>query len=211
MSEAVRESFAKLLPQGAAWEALRDDPAILAVADEFGRVQDALQILLGEILPDQTSALLPDWAQLLALPDDCTTDNADDLELRRQVLQKIATTGSLSARFLESMAAFFGYQIRVTNCVPFQAGKSRAKDHIFNDSVKFQFRSGAASGKRLRVPSWRHFFRAELPAVAGVRFRAGSRCATRLSVFENKLIECTLQKLKPAHSALILNFSEELT
>lgn len=79
------------------------------LAQELLRSTDALQEFRDHILPDQTVLLLEEWESAVGIPDDCfrNTDGTDD-ERRRNVLAKLASLGVQTAADMEALAAIFG-------------------------------------------------------------------------------------------------------
>jgi uncharacterized protein YmfQ (DUF2313 family) len=209
--ERYKSLLRNLLPQGIAWEKVKDHPLIEGLATEFSRVGDRADDLLGEIDPKTTSELLTDWETMLALPDETTPESPTLQQRRAQIVQKLATKGSLSKLFYEELGRFYGFEIRVTNIVPFQAGKSCVGQHLTNtERVRKTLRVGSGTvGERLRVFGWSHYFGVALPITAADFFSAGqSRVGDKLAVYGNRLLENTIRKLKPAHAGVFFTFFE---
>lgn len=199
-----------LFPLGRLWRFL-DQPQLTALLQAFSeepcRVDERVQDLLREADPRQSLELLEDWERLLGLPDECSPEDQDVAERREQVVQKLTDTGGLSAGRYEFLGQQLGFEIDVYDNPPFRAGLSRAGDALTNSFFDV-FRAGDRAGEQLTLSGWQFYFTVELPATSAQIFRAGSRAGERLRLFENPLIECTIQKLKPAHTAVFFRFTE---
>lgn len=207
--DKYKEHIKRLLPTGFAWDQVRLHPLWEGIAGEFCRIGDRAKDLLREIDPNQTSELLEDWKATVGIPDECTPDDITLQETRDQIVQKLATEGSLSAKFFEDLALFYGFEITVTNWVPFQVGKSRVGDRLSNTTPPrdiFRVENNRV-GDQLRTFGWVHYFNAELPLTANDPFRVETnRVEDRLVVYGNELLQCTIKKLKPAHSGVTFTF-----
>jgi len=200
-----------MLPQGIAWENVKNHPFVEGLSVEFCRVGDQAAVLLREIDPAQAtdSELLNDWFTMVGLPDECTPDDLTDQQKRDQIIQKLATIGSLSAPVYEGVGAFLGFDIKVTDHVPFRVGNQVVGDDLTNsDPPRSIFRVGESRvGSQLRTPGWLYFFNAELPLTANDPFKVGeNRVGEELVQFGNELLECTIKKLKPAHTGVTFTF-----
>lgn len=201
----------RLLPEGRAWEQIKLSALWEGLAGEFCRIeQRAKDLLYREFDPLQAEELLDDWMDLVGIPDECTSIDLTEDELRRQVVQKLATLGGISAKYFEEVASFLGFEdIDVFNYVPFTVGRSRVGDPLTNDSPpRDVFRVGTHTvGQRLKTPGWVHYFGVRVPIAEFTYFRVGlSRVGEPLVDFGNRLMECTLTKIKPAESGIFFTF-----
>lgn len=207
--EKYVDLIAKLLPNGFAWINVKRNIFLQGLAVEFCRVSERIKDLLREIDPNQSFELLDDFEQALGIPDECTPENRTTEERRAQIIQKMATIGSLSAPFYEQLGSFYGFDITVTNHLAFQAGRSVSGDDLTNyEPPRSIFLSGVGvAGDQLQVPGWLHYFNAELPLTAFEPFEAGQDTAgTPLVEYGNELLQCTLKRLKPAHAGITFTF-----
>lgn len=190
--------FRKLLPQGWAWDRKGDTDSTLyqlssSLSLEFCRVEDRSQELLNEADPQTTLEMLSDWEALLGLPDECspTDENLSIQERRNRVIQVLTTRGGQNEEFYRNLASNFGYDIdviTVSDQPPFRAGEARAGDRLTNGS-------------------WRYAFIIAAPADSVVRFRAGqSQAGDPLLSVQNDVLECLIEKHKPAHAVAIFSF-----
>ena len=205
-----KDLLVNLLPKGKLWEP-KEQPVFKALldafADEFCRVEQRAIDLLFEADPRQTTQaeLLPDWQRLLGLPDECTPEVQTIDEKQQQITQKYTNVGGLSKSFYEELTLNLGFVVIVENRVNFVAGRARAGDKLTNYFNRI-FEAGDTAGTPLREIGWRFYFEVNMPIEAATVFVAGSLAGDPLRTFENEVIECTMQKLKPAHAAIFPTF-----
>lgn len=205
-----KELLVNLLPKGRLWRP-QDQPnfskLLESAAQELCRVDDRVKQLFLEVDPRTTDEALDTWEGVFGLPDECTSDEQTLNERRNQLVQKLTNIGGLSASFYEFIGAQLGFDISVENRVNFLAGRGRAGDPLTNYFNR-HFVAGSTAGTQLVETGWRYCFNVELPATASEHFVAGSTAGTPLREFSNELIECTIRKLKPAHSCVTFTFTE---
>lgn len=182
-------TLGKLLPRGRAWT-LEEQPnltkQVTALAPELCRQNDEIVDLLEvETNPSTTDDLLPDWEEFLGLPDECTPAGLTDDERRAQLVQRMTVKGSLSVEFLQEQIEALGVVGgEVYSFEPFLAGRNRAGDPLTN-GFDDRFRAGDRCGDRLYIWGWTYYFCVILPSLP------------------NELVECTVNKLKPANAGVI--------
>lgn len=176
-----------LLPRGRAWPKRADSVlarTIGALAPAYARNHARANALLVDAFPATCSGLLPEWEASLGLPDMCSGPAATTDARRAEVVAKLAQRGGQSVAYFTAVAARLGYSVRVEMFAPARAGVMRAGD--------------AALG-----PAWAHTWRVVAPAQSVRRFRAGAGTAGEpLAVWGNAPLECTLARIKPAHTIL---------
>lgn len=190
--ERYRRLILNLLPEGFAW--LKEDGSMLdrlsvAVADELARIDERAARLIEEADPRTTVELLFEWERVTGLPDECSPDNQTETERRNQVVQKISSIGGQSPAYLEAVAASLGFSgVEVNETFPFRVGRSRVGQPIYGIS-------------------WIHWFIVSAPATLSILFRAGQgRVGEPLALYGNEALECTIAKLKPAHTDVLFSF-----
>jgi len=205
-----KDLLVNLLPKGRLWQP-QEQPvfkALLAsLAEEFCRVEQRALDLLLEADPRQTTEaeLLTDWQRLLGLPDECTPAVQTLAEKQQQITQKYTNVGGLSQVFYEALLLDLGFEVFVTNNLNFIAGRARAGDRLTNYFNRV-FEAGDEAGNRLSDIGWRFYFEVNMPVAAAEVFEAGDVAGTPLREFTNEVIECTMQKLKPAQAAIFPTF-----
>lgn len=189
--------FKKLFPRGFVWEAVHNPKStlsklLLALSVEFARIEERALALVRESLPTTSFELLPDWERVFRLPDECTSNQSLTIEQRRQRISQLLTTrGGQNKNFYKQLAANFGFDIGVIDVSdqpPFRAGQGRAGDRITNGT-------------------WRYAFVIQAPADSIIKFRAGkSSAGDRLLLVQNSVLQCLIDKYKPAHTVAIFSF-----
>ena len=203
-----KELLINLLPKGKLWQP-SDQPTfsdlLESAAQELCRVDDRRQQMLLEVDPRTTFESLDTWEGVLGLPDECTPEGQTLDERRNQLVQKLTNIGGLSKSFYEFLGEQLGFDITVENRVNFVAGRARAGDPLTNYFDR-HFVAGSTAGTFLTETGWLYCFNVEMPITAVQHFVAGSVAGTPLREFSNPLIECTMRKLKPAHSCVTFTF-----
>ena len=193
-SEDYARVLKQLLPPGPAMQfdgAETIEQILMALADSYNAVHDRSCDLLREMIPSSTVEMLPDWERVAGLPDDCDPGDATTLEARRKaLLARLGAVGGQSKDYFIALAALFGFTISIYEYNRFTAGHSTCGEALTNDDWHFTWRVKAES------------------LITG-RFRAGlGRAGEPLQVFGNEILECILNKWKPAHTYIIFDYSE---
>lgn len=207
-----KELLPALLPKGKLWRP-NDQPVFKSLLDAFAvelcRVDDKVEDLLFQADPRQATideGLIEEYERLLGLPDECTPDDQDLQDRRDQIVQKLTNIGGLSKTFYEFIGDQLGFDISVDNDVNFIVGRSRVGEALTN-YFNVPFTVGMTVGEQLLLVGWRYYFSATLPITAANFFEVGSNTVgDPLVEFTSEIMECTLVKLKPAHSAIFFKF-----
>lgn len=158
------------------------------IADGFDRLSQRATALLLEMVPSGSTELLPDWERVLGLPDDCATEISQSTEDRRKaVVSKLAIQGSQSVSFYVTLLDALGYSVSV------------------NEYPSFTF--AGVTPDLFTNPDWKYTFEVVAPAVSVRQFRAGqNRAGDRLISYGNQLLECTIERYKPAHTRAVFSY-----
>ena len=180
--------LADLLPRGWAWP--REPRTVLmrtfaGLAVEFARVTHRDCDLLTESYPGTALETLADWERICGLPDPCIRPPLTGLQERRAaVLFKLASRGGQSKAYYIAVAAALGFDITITEFFAFRAGANRA-------------------GQRVNGQDWLYTWRITAINNRVWSFRAGrSTAGERLRRWGNRMLECVIEPLKPAHTIL---------
>ena len=118
-----------LLPQGKAWNREPDSnltKLLSAAAAEFAKIDARIRDIIKESDPRSALETLEEWELEFGLPDPCSEGFVTTIQERRQaVLQKMLSRGGQSPKYYKELAAVLGYDIIITENVPFRVGKSR--------------------------------------------------------------------------------------
>jgi len=148
------------------------------------------QVVAEGISPAGADGLfLADWERVYALPDTCAGGYAQtQAERIAAVLSKMRQRGGLSRSYYISLAKALGYEITI-------------EEH----SV---FVCGSTCGQALNNEPWRYVWTVRAPATTVRPFTARSACGDPLASWGNTLLECVINRLKPAHTYVIFAYGE---
>lgn len=186
------EQLKMLLPPG---KAIPREPGtnidllLDGIAQELARLDARGIYLASDANPGSTTELLSDWERVAGLPDKCSGTLEDTLQGRRSaLLAKLTSTGGQSVQYFIEVAASLGYDVTITEFHPFQAGVSHAGDPVSNGD-------------------WVYTWRVNAPETTIVPFRAGQSAAGEpLASWGNDMLECKINKLKPAHTIVLFGY-----
>jgi len=206
------ELFRRLLPKGRLWNDIGCDPLWDGLVGEYSRVEErSNDLLLAEMDPCTADELLTDWETMVGIPDECTPDDQTIEERRTAVKERLARVGSLSKTFYEQIGDLLGFDIIVDSCHDFLAGYSTVGEALCNsDRIRDVFTVGDHTvGQQLAVFGWRYYFSVTVPIAESSFFRVGENVVgDALREFGNKNVQCSIEKLKPAHSGVFFQFTE---
>lgn len=191
-AEQYLYQFQRLLPRGRIWHrgwGMVQDADLLTLMPTWVRLHLRLNDLIAEIFPCSTIELLPEWEDTLGLPDPCTGPLATISERTWAVCAKFVARGGASRDYFISVAAALGFYIEIEEYLPFYAGRGRAGDPVYDESWAWGWRVLAV---RVNV----FYFTAST-----------SRAGEPLATWGNRLLECTFEALKPAHTVLVFAYA----
>lgn len=167
-------------------------PTLSALLGAEANALDIAQISsdrLGDKIWPDTGAALDEYERVLGLPDPCLT--GESLAVRQRiaaVMAKLNGLGGQSRAFFIQLAASLGYAISITEFKPARAGLAVAGDAV----------NGAA---------WTSAWMINAEPVTVFVAKAGSAAAGEsLAVWGNKLLECRMRLMQPAHTTLIFSY-----
>lgn len=190
-TKAYKEQLQALLPPGRLWDAFRiggslADDLLGAMAAEFARIEARAEDLRDEADPRTTLEMLTDWEAWAGLPDSCTGD-LDTLQQRRNaVLQKLTSVGGQSRAYFVELAASLGYTVTIEEFRPFTC--ETACDQPICDE------------------EWWFAWRVRAPETTIIESTCESPCEEPLRVWGNKMIECAIKAVAPAHTTVLFGY-----
>lgn len=193
-SAAYANQILSLFPNGAAWDGAKSNGIALlalAMADELARVEGRAHQLAVDWLPNYTVELLTDWERCLALPDNCYPGQPQTLEQRQlAIVEKFTRIGLQTPAYFVSLAASLGYTIEVEEFFPFSAGSGVAGGSIVDEAWAY---------------TWKVHIFGEETVIAS--FQVGkSTVGEGLRTWGSSLIECVINRQKPAHTVVIYSY-----
>jgi uncharacterized protein YmfQ (DUF2313 family) len=215
--EDYQYAFLTLFPQGQAWPREPDATWIKAcngLATYWGFVDGrAADLLERESDPRETVELLPDWERAWGLPDPCFPDAITIEERQDMLVLKMTLKGAQSRAFFEQIQAWVGVEIHIVERSPFMAGWSHVGDtrNMYDDTGRYRWQIGP--------PELRFYWSASAADAQLIWFRCGGGGSANnwkggqagvdphLRIKVKPDLECLLQRWKPAHTALVYDYS----
>lgn len=193
-----QDAMLQLLPPGAAWPREPDSifgQLMLALGDEFARVDGRIDNLIDEADPRTTLEMLADWERVAGLPDACAGAPDSIGERRIALVNKLAQRGEQSIPYFTAIASRLGYYVEI----------------IETDALKAGFRAGALCNGDAWCFAWIvHVVVGSAEYLASyAQFRVGSRAGERLRGFSALNLECLIRRAKPAHSEVMFIYEVE--
>jgi len=180
-----------LMPRGRLWPRdpdARQTMVLAGLAPSLARLVESMNALLVDAFPASTEHLLPEWEATLGLPDPCA-GALPTIEARRaQVLARFIGTGGQSVSYYVAVATALGYPITVTEFTP--------------------FRLGQPLGQPLNGEAWAYAWQINAPTFTVEYFELGtSALGEPFAYWSNNVLQCEMQRLKPAHTQLTFAYS----
>lgn len=183
--------FLALLPAGPAWsvqDSANATALIEGLVQEFERVQLAADGLLNEADPRSTYQLLGDYERIFGLPTACMAGITQSLDQRRAALvAQMISQGGQSPAYYVALAAAAGFTITITEFRPFTVASTVATP-IYGDG-------------------WAYAFQINAPLNTIAVFDVTSSVADALRTWGNNLLECLINRYKPAHTVALFSYS----
>lgn len=188
----------QLLPPGPAFPR-GDYESMIAMllevfALELSRIDSRVDALIRENDPRVSVECFREWLEEWGLPDVCTglLDNLTDSTLRQLLLFRITVPGGQSRQFFADLAARFGYNIQIDELQRYTV-QSQVMDALWSEPKPFWWRVNILSGTS-----------AEGSTVSAHTVIGGVNEA--LAWWGDQLIECLIERYKPAHSEVIYGY-----
>lgn len=192
--EQYRVQLRQLLPQGPAWDMERL-PELAQVLEglsiELARVDGRIVSLYAEMDPASVTELVPDWEQVMGLPDACLGDSPSFGDRQLSVRQRLTAIGAQTPAYFVSIAKGEGYpDATITqHRAPRFGGARFGSAHFGTWQVQFMWTLNTGGrqrlGRRFGVSYW------------GERFGANPGSA----------LECLIRRYAPAHTVVHINYS----
>ena len=182
-----------LLPSGPAWDpdlVPELETILLGVSLELARIDARAFDLINEMDPASVSELVPDWEQVMGLPDPCLGENPAFEDRQLAVRQRLVVVGSQSRAYFIEVAIRQGYpSAGITERRAPRFGRSRFGSANFG-TWSAQFMWTLNSGPRRRL---------------GRRFGA-SFWGERFGVNPGGALECVIRRSAPAHALEFIDY-----
>jgi uncharacterized protein YmfQ (DUF2313 family) len=166
-------------------------PYTTAEMESVGAVMDAVLArsadLLTEADPRSVAESLTDWERVYGLPDPCVGPGQSFALRRAALVAKVDGQGGLSREYFIELAARLGYTITIDEFSPHSV-VSPVDHPLYHEDIRFYW--------RVNAPLTNTFYHSVLGPVSEA-----------LVVTSNQLLECVFNRLKPAHTVLVFNYS----
>lgn len=190
----------QLLPTGPAWQVPPGGVMaglLLALGEEFARIDGRAAALLDEADPRSALELLPDWERVAGLPDECTGQPDDTGERQVALHQKLTGLGGQNRAAYVELAARIGYSIVIEEHREARVGM-RAGDPVNGLAWAFAWTVHV-------TPPEGFLTEGEFLAYAKV----GDRAGVRLVGYGRLDIECVIRRAAPAHTTVLFAYEVE--
>jgi uncharacterized protein YmfQ (DUF2313 family) len=182
-----------LLPRGAAWPRIPDTVLWrfwFVPAGEYTRVHESDCKLLDESFPCGATELLPEWAAMVGLPDECTEQPWPPTitVLRALICAKLAARGGQTPAYFIALAAAYGFTITITEHRPWTIGCAPL-----------------CEGTTVGDPGYWWTVHAPYLPIHFITLGCWNLCDPLFTAMGASLLECIIRRAAPAHT--IVNFS----
>ncbi|WP_395391508.1 putative phage tail protein [Novosphingobium sp. BL-8A] len=129
-----------LLPRGRIWQAEAgsgQQRLILALAQEWARLDAAATTVLDQSLPGRNLDLITEWEESLGLPDPCAGENATLDQRTAQILTRFVGASGQSQAFFIAYAAALGFDISISVISPFRVEISTVESPLYDEDWLF--------------------------------------------------------------------------
>ena len=183
-----------LLPPGQAFSRAPSSlttKLLTAIAALLVDAKVALDGLAAQFDPRRATDLLPDWEQLLGLPDSCASGVQSESDRQQAAFQPLTEQGGQSRAYFTQLAALLGEpSVTITEFRPVTC----------NDSCDSTLMSDAdAYVWRVNIPR-----QAQNMTVA----TCNSNCDSPLQTYAASVVECPFGKRKPAHTSVLFSYQD---
>lgn len=187
----------RLLPRGPIWRRTPGsvlDSILHAMALELARVDAQADRVLEEADPRTSFDLLQQWFTDWGIPSACLAALADPTleEKRRELITKITSSRSLTAQFFRDVAETLGYEADIVTYSAFTV-----KDTADKPLLGTEWNTAYAMGITVRASSEQRLFNTTWTV------------DQPLAVWGDRLFECLMRELVPAHVTAIFEYQGE--
>lgn len=183
-------AFQALLPRGRVWPrdpAAQQTQLFDGLAPSCANLAARANDLLVDAFPASTEELLPEWEETVGLPDPCAGLSPTIDQRRAQVVARFIASGGQSVAYFTAVAEALGYSITITQFAP--------------------FRFGARFGEPLCGDAWANVWQVNAPTFSIDYFQFGSSgFGEPFAYWSNNVLQCELNRLKPAHTLLLFSY-----
>lgn len=185
------ELLQNLLPQGPAWNRSAGSALtrlLTGLARELARLDARAEQLIAEANPRTTREMLDTRYTEAGLPSPCAGRPTLREQQRAEILYRWAAIGGASLEYWSRIITVLGYPVSIEESHPFRVGEGAVGDPIAGSE-------------------WAYWWQVNALDAAYQHFAVGdSTVGEPLQLWGNNTLTCLLEYLKPAHTALLLNY-----
>lgn len=190
-ANAYLQQLQALLPRGLAWPRAASaylTKLLSAFSEEFARFDQRVDDLINEADPRTTTELLPDWERVAGLPDACVTIEQTIEQRRSALVTKLTLLGGQSRAYFIAMAAGLGYQdTTIDEYLPMTCNDT-CNDALYSENDRYVWQINLKSDGGVFIANCQ------------------SPCDSPLQAWGDEVIECRINRYKPAHSIAIFAY-----
>lgn len=190
------EQLRQLLPPGPAFPR-GDYESMMAMllevfALELTRIDSRVEALVRENDPRVCVETFQEWLTEWGLPDVCANllSGMTDSTLRQLLLFRITVLGGQSRQFFFDLCARFGYLIQIDECQVYTVD-DQVMDALWEQAEPHYWKVNILTGDEDATVHWHN-------TLGGVQ--------EALSWWGDQLVECLIEKYKPAHTEVIYGY-----
>ncbi|UNM95658.1 DUF2313 domain-containing protein [Ignatzschineria rhizosphaerae] len=196
MSEKdYQDAGLKLLPNGLAWSKKLTgtfSKLFAGIGSTFAQIDAEANQAINETNPAWANVMLPEWEELLALPE-CGQTGQTLAERQKAAGYKWHLKGSLNYKFYEDwIKGAFGYDIEIVTRHPHHCMRP-CNYPLYSD----EYKSRAEVYIRISSDSPYRYFNVQ------------DRVNDPLVIGQPSIVECILNKYKPAHMEFIYHYEKK--
>lgn len=188
---AYLQQLQALLPRGLAWPRAASaylTKLLSAFSEELARFDQRVDELLNEADPRTTNELLPDWERVAGLPDPCVTEELSIEQRRAALVTKLTLLGGQSRAYFIAMSEALGYvDTTIDEYLPMTCNDD-CNDALYSENDRYVWQINLKSDGGIFVANCQ------------------SPCDSPLQSWGDEIIECRINRYKPAHTTVIFAY-----
>lgn len=188
---AYLQQLQALLPRGLAWPRAANaylTKLLSAYSEDLARIDQRIDELLNEADPRTTTELLPDWERVAGLPDPCVTEELSIEQRRAALVTKLTLLGGQSRAYFIAMSEALGYEdTTIDEYLPMTCNDD-CNDALYSEDDRYVWQINLKSDGGIFIANCQ------------------SPCDSPLQSWGDEIIECRINRYKPAHTTVIFAY-----
>lgn len=189
---AYARQLKALLPPGAAWNL--EPTSVLSLlfaglSEELARLDARGGTLIHESDPRTALETLEAWERMLDLPDDCVVAEQSIDARRASIVAQLIALGGQTPAYYIAVAAALGVDVTITEFSEYDVADD-CEEAVCDDAWAYAWQVNAA-----------------MTGPSGGEMTVEDAVDELISWWATNALECTLYRLKPAHTTLLFAYS----